>query len=221
MKRFFNEIVIEDNILQRTNDLLSHKSIEGAITFGKFGSEQHESILIGSCTFENGNIMILTLSSGKETYFVDMTIVNQSGDILAKNEPIYDLNLGIKSLKINNTEYIVNLSRVESMVDVISYCWTENDKNSFDEEWESNCNEGDFKFSVPVFWLMNQIVNNNDIHPFGSSIDLYSNINQNDLISTWNDMYTHEEGFKVYTLAKDANLVYNTTVLNCEVCAKF
>ena len=221
MKRFFNEIVIEDNILQRTNNLLSHKSIEGAITFGKFGSEQHESILIGSCTFENGNIMILTLSSGKETYFVDMTIVNQSGDILAKNEPIYDLNLGIKSLKINNTEYIVNLSRVESMVDVISYCWTENDKNSFDEEWESNCNEGDFKFSVPVFWLMNQIVNNNDIHPFGSSIDLYSNINQNDLISTWNDMYTHEEGFKVYNLAKDANLVYNTTVLNCEVCAKF
>ena len=98
-------------------------------------------------------------------------------------------------------------------VDLVAFCHSYNTKDDFNPD---ECSDGDLKFKVNLWWLLNKLNGDEKFFPMGYDSFAVSTVED---LFTWSDIYTHEEGSKIYSEAlAEGFLIGKPEVNGCKYC---
>lgn len=210
-------IELEEKIYERVSTLISLECIENKLNYNGFDIEQDSYEYLGKVVFDDDVVCVLALVSGMSAYWIDAKL-HYKDNTYSEPHQYYSLEKVIQ-IEEKGTKYNIVISKKGEQHSVVSYCWSNNPSDSFDETWEENCQEGDLLFNVPKGWLLNEIIAKpDDYSMYYNFKDKIKELNFNKLLEDWSNCYTHEEGYKLFCEGIEQKVVSNIKIKNCKYC---
>lgn len=210
-------VELEREIYERVAALISLENIEDKSKYKDSKIEQDSYEELAEVIFDDNIVCKLSLVSGISSYWIDAQLYNKN-KACSEHYQYHTLDKIIQ-INENNTQYNIVISEKDKQYPIVSYCWSSNPSDSFDETWENNCQEGDLLFNVPKGWLLNEIISKpNDYSMYYNFKDKINDLNFDELLEDWSDCYTHEEGYKIFCEGMEQKVVSNIRIKNCKYC---
>lgn len=212
-------IELDEKIYEKVSILLHLENIDDKFNYNGFNIEQDSYEYLGNIVFNNGVICALALVSGMSSYWIDAQL-HYSDNTYSEYYQHYSLEK-VFQIEEKGMQYNIIISKKGEEENIASYCWSNNPANTFDENWEDNCKEGELLFNVPKGWLLNEIIGKpDDYGMYYNFKDKIQDLRFNSLLEYWNNCYTHKEGYKLFCEGIKQNIVSNIKVNDCKYCLK-
>lgn len=210
-------IELEKEVYERVVTLISLENIEDKSKYKDLKIEQDSYEDLTEVIFGDNVVCKLALVSGMSAYWIEAQLYNKN-KACGESYQYYTLDKVIQ-IDENNTQYNIVISKKEEQYPLVSYCWSNNPSDSFDEIWEDNCQEGDLLFNVPKGWLLNEIIGKpDDYSMYYNFKDKINDLNFDKLLEDWDNCYTHEEGYKLFCEGIEQKVVSDIKIKNCKYC---
>lgn len=210
---------LKSAIYERIESLLDIENLE------KFNCRNIKSIAmdsyigLGNVEFEDGVEGKIGLVSGMNAYWIEIQLY-YNDEPISEVYQFYNLDK-VMDITENEKTYSVVLTSEKDEFEVVSYCWSNLDEGLFDDKWEDNCQHGDLAFKVPTGWLISKLLSDSSFNTNRIKIEDYSDKTFEEMLFMWNNIYTHEEGYKLFCEAVIDNVIKEQKVEHCEYCSKY
>lgn len=209
---------LKSSMYERVKVLLNIDDLE-RIDANKINSLSMDSYTsLGSVFFEDGVEGRIGLVSGMRAYWIEVQLY-RNNEAISEMYQFYTLN-NVMDVTEDGKTYSVVLTSENDVFDVVSYCWSNLNEKLFDEQWEDCCQDGDLVFKVPKGWLISKLLSDESFNTNRIKIEEYSEKTYDEIISLWNDIYTHEEGYRLFCEAITDDVIKEMKIEHCDYCSK-